>query len=161
MNLIIQCDSREQKNKEVLSCFESINQKYVISKLYAGDYCNLNSPTILVDLKKDIEEVIGNLTKDHIRFRNEITRANEEMNCKLIILIRTPLDSLEDVKNYKVRTFGQFHKNKQLRGKPVSNMDMQVLYKIMSTMQEKYNIEWKFCTRENAGAEIIKLLNNN
>lgn len=156
--MIIQCDSREQKNKEVLDYFESIGQKYVISKLYAGDYCNLNNPTILVDLKKDIEEVIGNLTKDHERFRNEILRANEEMNCKLVILIRTPLNSLEDVKTYKVRTFGKWYKDAKMRGRPVSNMSMETLYKAMTTMAEKYNIEWQFTTRENAGKKIIEIL---
>lgn len=156
--MIIQCDSREQQNKEVIDYFERINQKYVISKLYAGDYCNLNKPTILIDLKKDIEELIGNLTKEHERFRNEIKRANEEMGCKLIVLIRQPFNSLEDIKSYQVRKYSKYHKNVDLRGKPMSNMNMETLYKIMNTMQNKYNLEWQFCSREESGKKIIEIL---
>lgn len=156
--MIIQCDSREQQNKEVIDYFERINQKYVISKLYAGDYCNLNKPTILIDLKKDIEELIGNLTKEHERFRNEIKRANEEMGCKLIVLIRQPFNSLEDIKSYQVRKYSKYNKNVDLRGKPMSNMNMETLYKIMNTMQNKYNLEWQFCSREESGKKIIEIL---
>lgn len=156
--MIIQCDSREQQNKEVIDYFERINQKYVISKLYAGDYCNLNKPTILIDLKKDIEELIGNLTKEHERFRNEIKRANEEMGCKLIVLIRQQFNSLEDIKSYQVRKYSKYNKNVDLRGKPMSNMNMETLYKIMNTMQNKYNLEWQFCSREESGKKIIEIL---
>ena len=154
----IQCDSREQKNKEILDYFNSVGQKYVVSKLYAGDYCNLHSPTVLIDTKKDIEEVIGNLTKDHQRFKAEILRATEEMGCKLVILVRTPLKSLEEVKTYQVRRFGKWYKVPELRGKPMSNMSMQTLYKIMKTIEEKYNVEWRFCSRQDAGKIIINIL---
>ena len=100
--MIIQVDSREQGNDEILEYFKKIGQRYVVSKLYAGDYCNLNNPTILIDIKKDIEEIIMDLTKDHVRFRNEIIRANNDMNCKLVVLIREPsIAKLEDIKNYK------------------------------------------------------------
>lgn len=160
--MIIQVDSREQGNIEIIDYFKLIGQKYVVSKLYAGDYCNLNNPTILIDIKKDIEEVIMNLTKDHERFRNEIIRANEDMNCKLVILIREPsIKKLEDVKKYKVKTFGKFYKIKELRGKPRSQMNMETLYKIMFTMQSKYNIEWRFCSREDCAKYIIDILENN
>lgn len=154
--VIIQVDSREQRNQEILKYFESVDQKYVISKLYAGDYCNLNKPTVLIDVKKDIEEVIGNLTHDHQRFREEIRKANEDMGCKLIILIRQPLANLEAVKNYEVRKYSKW--NKARAGQPMSYMKMETLYKIMKTMQDKYNIEWRFTTREEAGKEIIKIL---
>ena len=160
--MIIQVDSREQGNVEIIDYFKLIGQKYVVSKLYAGDYCNLNSPTILIDIKKDIEEVIMNLTKDHERFRNEIIRANEDMNCKLVILIREPsIRKLEDVKSYKVKTFGKYYKVKELRGKPRSQMSMETLYKIMLTMQNKYNIEWRFCSRQDCAKNIIAILEDN
>jgi len=156
--LIVQADSREQRNEEVLRYFDSVGQKYVISKLYAGDYCNLNHPTILVDLKKDVLEVINNVTKDHDRFKDEIRRANEDMNCKLVVLIREPLSSLEDIKIYKVPVFGKWYKDKEKRGKPRSAMNTETLYKIMKTMQDKYNLEWQFCTRDDAGKRIIEIL---
>jgi len=148
--MIVQIDSREQQNKEVIEYFDNINQKYIISKLYAGDYCNLNGPTILIDLKKDILEVVGNLTKDHERFRREILRATEEMNCRFIVLIREQLENLEQVKLW------QSPKNKN--GKPRTQVKGEILYKIMKTVSEKYKVEWKFCTRKNAGQRIIEIL---
>lgn len=156
--LTVQIDSRENKNAEIIAYFQSIGQAFIVSKMYAGDYCNAHHPTVLIEVKKDVEEVVQNLTKEHERFKREILRANEEMKCKLVVLIRVPLPNLEAVKSYKVRTYSRFHKNKELRGKPMTAMSMETLYKIMSTMQQKYNLEWRFCTRENAGAEILKIL---
>lgn len=160
--MIIQVDSREHGNKEILDYFDLIKQKYVVSKMYTGDYCNLNNPTILIDIKKDVEEVIMNLTQDHVRFRNEVIRANNDMNCKLVVLIREPtIKKLDDIKNYNVKCFGKYYKDKELRGKPRSKMDMNVLYKIMKTMQEKYNLEWQFCSRFDCGKKIIEILERN
>lgn len=157
--MIIQIDTREQQNKEVTDYFDKIGQKYFRSKLYAGDYCDANSPRVLIDLKKDVEEVIGNLTVGHTTFRNEIKRANEDMGCKLIVLIRKPLDSLESIKTYEVRKYSKWHSNVELRGKPMTKMSMETLYKTMKTMQDKYNLEWRFCTREESGAKIIEIIN--
>ena len=68
----------------------------------------------------------------------------KDMQCDLVVLIREPYKSLEDVKNWS-------SKRTQLKG--------EQLYKIMKTMADKYGILWRFCSRENAGAKIIQILN--
>lgn len=141
--IIVQCDSREQCNSEILEYFEMVKQPYFISKVYSGDYVNFKSPKVTIDAKKDLVELCGNLTKDHTRFRNEILRAKNEMHCDMVVLIREPLNSLEDVKNWS-------SKRTKMSGKQ--------LYKIMRTMAEKYGVIWRFCTRENAGAKIIQII---
>lgn len=156
--MIIQVDTREQKNAEVIAYFESVGQAYIRKKVNAGDYCDYDNPKVTIDLKKDLEEVVGNVTKDHDRFVREIERATNEMGCKLIVLIRKPLPNLQAVKTYKVRRYSENHPNRRLRGKPVTRMSMDTLYKIMVTMQEKYNIEWRFCSRKDSGRLIIEII---
>lgn len=154
--MLIQIDTREKGNKEVLEYFDRNGIRYIHSKLYTGDYIDAHNPKVIIDLKKDIEEVINNVTYEHKRFVEEIRKANEDMRCKLIILIRQPLQSLESVKTYQVRKYSKYNRN--FAGQPVSYMNMETLYKIMATMEKKYDIEWRFTTREDAGKEIINIL---
>lgn len=140
---IIQSDSREQKNSEVLEYFDLIQQPYFVSKVYAGDYINFSRPKVAIDLKKDLCEVAGNLGKDHARFLREVLRAKNEMRCDLVVLIREPLQSLEEVKAWS---------------NPRSQVKGETLYKIMRTMTERYGVLWRFCTRETAGAKILSIL---
>lgn len=142
-NLIIQVDSREQKNDEVIEYFDKVGQKYFVSKVPAGDYINFKTPKVTIDLKASLVELANNLTRKHEQFRNEIQLAKQDMECDFVVLIREPMASLEAVK--------QWSSNRtKLKG--------EQLYKIMNTMSEKYGIIWRFCTRENAGAKIIQII---
>ena len=140
---IIQSDSREQKNGEVLEYFDLIQQPYFVSKVYAGDYINFSRPKVSVDLKKDLTEVAQNLGKDHARFLREVLRVKNEMRCDLVVLVREPLQSLEEVKAWS-------NQRSQVKG--------ETLYKIMRTMTERYGVLWRFCSRENAGQKILSIL---
>lgn len=141
--LIVQCDSREQRNEEVLEYFHLSGQPFFVSKLYAGDYINFTRPKVTVDLKKDLLEVSANLGKDHARFMREVARAKTEMGCDLVVLVREPLQSLEEVKGWS-------NKRSQMKG--------DTLYKIMNTMTERHGVLWRFCDRKNAGAKILSIL---
>ena len=140
---IIQSDSREQKNGEVLDYFDLIQQPYIVSKVYAGDYINFSRPKVAIDLKKDLCEVAGNLGKDHARFLREVLRVKNEMRCDLVVLVREPLQSLEEVKEWS---------------NPRSQVKGETLYKIMRTMTERYGVLWRFCDRQNAGQKILSIL---
>lgn len=141
--IICQVDSREQQNKEVIDHFDFIGKPYFVSKLYAGDYTNFLRPKCVVDLKKDLLEVANNLGKDHARFLREVLRAKNEMRCDLVVLVREPLQSLEEVKAWS---------------NPRSQVKGETLYKIMRTMTERYGVLWRFCTRETAGTKILSIL---
>ena len=140
---IIQSDSREQKNSEVLEYFDLIQQPYFVSKVYAGDYINFSRPKVAIDLKASLLELANNLGKDHARFLREVLRAKNEMRCDLVVLIREPLQSLEEVKEWS---------------NPRSQVKGETLYKIMRTMTERYGVLWRFCTREQAGQKILSIL---
>jgi len=140
--MIIQVDTREQKNKEVIEAFEMASIKHFSSKLFTGDYIDFERPKVVIDLKKDLLELAGNLTKQHDRFRREVERARM-LGLEFIVLIREPLESIEKVKNWA---------NKR------SSVSGETLYKIMQTMGERYGIIWKFCNRSDAGFRIIEML---
>ena len=142
-NLIIQVDSREQKNDEVIEYFDRVGQRYFVSKVPAGDYINFRTPKVTIDLKASLVELANNLTRKHEQFRNEIILARRDMECDLVVLIREPLESFEAVKQW------QSNRTK-LKG--------EQLYKIMKTISEKYGVIWRFCTRENAGEKIIQII---
>ena len=101
---------------------------------------------IAVDRKQNLNELAGNLSKDHKRFKSELTRA-KEVGTKIVVLIEDDkYDCLEDVKKWK---------------SSYSNLTGDWLYKTMKTMQSKkneYDVEFRFCKKNETGEEIIKIL---
>lgn len=142
-DIIIQTDSREQKNDEVIAYFDRVGQRYFVSKVPAGDYINFKTPKVTIDLKASLVELANNLTREHERFKREIMLAKQDMECDFVVLIREPLASLEDVRGWSSN-------RTKLKG--------EQLYKIMKTMSERYGVLWRFCTREGAGKKIIDII---
>lgn len=146
--LIIQVDSREQKYDHVTNHFDEVGVKWVKSKCVVGDYVNLENPMVVIDRKKDLQEVAGNLTQQHERFKWELELA-KELGYKLIILVEEPgMKTLTDV--CKWYNWRRKRNPKAITGK--------TLYKIMLTVSEKYGVTWEFCTKETCGKRILELL---
>lgn len=166
-------DTRQQKDKHKIenAQLEQLGVKLLRSKLPVGDYAVINNLSVVVDSKKDLQEVISNVCgKQHERFRNECLLAQEN-NIKLIILIEhgKGIASIENVSNWKnprLHIMKSIVIGKNALGKPIrkqvqkypSATTGETLAKVMNTMHEKYGVVWKFCTREEAGARIIELL---
>lgn len=71
----IQVDTREHKKEweRVQKQFDKIeNIQYFRSKLYVGDYQSLDNPRLVIDRKKDLQELCGNVTQQHERFKAEL-----------------------------------------------------------------------------------------
>lgn len=146
--MIIQVDSREQKYDHVTRYFDSQNIKWVRSKCVVGDYVNLENPMVVVDRKKDLQEVAGNVCQQHARFVRELELA-KELGYKLIVLVEEPnIDRLVDV-------CGWYNWRRKKNPKAVTG---KTLYKIMSTLSDKYDVEWQFTTKEKCGQRIVELL---
>lgn len=146
--LIIQVDSREQKFDHVTNYFDSQGIKWVKSKCVVGDYVNLENPMVVVDRKKDLQEVAGNVCQQHERFVRELELA-KELGYKMIILVEEPnITSLTKVCSW-------YNWRRKKNPKAVSG---KTLYKIMSTMSTKYNVTWEFTTKANCGKRIVELL---
>ena len=146
--MIIQVDSREQKFDHVTRYLDSQGIKWVKSKCVVGDYVNLENPMVVIDRKKDLQEVAGNVCQQHERFVRELELA-KELGYKMIILVEDPnITSLPKVCSW-------YNWRSKKNPKAVTG---KTLYRIMCTMQEKYGIEWRFTTKEKCGQTIVELL---
>lgn len=101
-----------------------------------------------IDTKKDILEIASNVCgKQHERFRAECIRA-KECGIKLVVLIEEkPLDGLQGWCSPRNR-----------QGKPLTQVKGETLSKALKTMNEKYGVEFVFCTKQESGAKIVELL---
>lgn len=146
--MVIQVDSREQKYDHVTDYFDSQGIKWVRSKCVVADYVNLENPMVVIDRKKDLQEVAGNVCQQHDRFVRELALA-KELGYKMIVLVEEPtITSVEQV-------FGWYNWRRKKNPKAISG---KTLAKIMYTMRDKYNVEWQFTTKEKCGETIVKLL---
>ncbi len=141
-------DSREQKYDHITSYFDSQDIKWVRSKCGVGDYVNLENPMVVIDRKKDLQEVAGNVCQQHDRFVRELELA-KELGYKLIVLVEEP--NITTLTN--VCSWYNWRRKKNPRA-----VDGKTLYKIMFTISQKYDVEWQFTTKERCGERIIELL---
>lgn len=160
--MTIQVDSREKARaiKKIEAEFQKQNIKYYTSKLFVGDYMSLDNPRLIVDRKQNLNEICNNVCQDHTRFRNELIRAQEN-GIKLVILCEhgNGIENLQDL-IFWVNPRGK--KRIRIDGiwtdVEVKAMKGDVLYKILSTLQEKYGCEFQFCSKEETGKRIIEIL---
>lgn len=149
MIIIEDTRNKPEKNKHVRDQLEKLGHKVVRSKLYCGDYSWATDQKICIDTKQDLQEVCGNVTQQHERFRAECERA-KEAGIQLIILVQEPgIKILSDVCSWY--NWRRKKNPKALNGKQ--------LYSIMCTMQERYGVVWLFCNKRNVGQRVIELLN--
>ena len=97
----IQVDTREHKEewKRVQKQFDAIEGvSYFRSKLYVGDYQSLDNPRLVIDRKKDLQEICGNVRQQHERFKKELLKAMDA-GIQIVILIEhgSDIQCLEDV----------------------------------------------------------------
>lgn len=149
--MTIQVDSREKTRAitKILAEFSKQNVKYYISKLFVGDYMNLDNPRLIIDRKQNLQELCLNVCQQHKRFTDEIKRANEN-EIKLIFLCEHGKDikTLDDVLNWV---------NPRLKESPLA-VSGERLHKILSTLSKKHQVEFLFCTKSETGKRIIELL---
>jgi hypothetical protein len=146
----IQIDSREKSRaiKKIVAEFDRQDVKYFVSKLYVGDYINMERPLVIIDRKQNIAEIAQNATSDHKRMKRELERL-DEMGAKMYFLIEQdtidgkPITCLEDVMLWEPK-YGA------IIGERV--------YRILRAWQYKHNVEYVFCSKRNTGKEILRLL---
>lgn len=154
INYIILADTRQQKDKHITDYFDKQNILWIRTGLPSADYmlvkCGYENVardyTTLIDTKKDVEEIAGNLcnAKEHQRIKNEIIKA-KELGCKefIFLICDGKIKTKEDLNNWS-------SKRTRVKG--------STLAKIMNTMHKKYGVRFIFTDKKNAGKYIIKLL---
>ena len=170
--MIIQVDSREKDNQYILDYWDSVGQKYKKGeKLMCGDYSDVLNHSICIDKKSSgsgLLEIAQNVCQDHKRFVAEIERA-KECGIELIFLIQEEdVSCLDDVamwqnprflKWVKIRNCQKVGKMKNYKISKVPPITGEKLYKILSTIKEKYGCEYVFAKKQDMGKRIVELLN--
>lgn len=151
--MILFCDTRQQKGKHKLKeeYFKSQGIEIIRTKLPYGDYSTPQNPNIAIDTKKDIQELISNLTKDHERFKRELQLA-KKCGAKLIILIEdekiTCINDLYTWYNWRLKK-----SPKATKGSTLAKM----LYTIERNTED-YNCQFIFTKKAECGVKILEIL---
>ncbi len=170
--MTIQVDTREHAKEweRIQRQFDEAGIKYFRSKLYVGDYQSLDNPRLVIDRKKDLQELWGNVTQQHERFKAELIRAMRA-GIQMVILVEHGIDinCLEDVwfffqpemKRWRWKTVKMNDENKKVREpyiqKPINGKQ---LYKSLCTIRDRYNVDFVFCQESETGQMIAEILSN-
>lgn len=166
MQIIVDTREHQSEWSRISKQFDELGVKYFRSKLYCGDYQSMDNTRLVVDRKKDLQELCGNVCQQHERFKAELVRAIEQ-GIKIVILCEhgPEIKSLEDVwfwqnpRKHKVIW-------KTVNGKRVKTVisdkavDGNQLYKSLCTIRDRYNVDFVFCTKEETGRRIVEILSN-
>ena len=166
--MTINVDTREHNSEwiRIQKQFDRRGVQYFRSKLYVGDYMSLDNARLVVDRKKDLQELCGNVCQQHERFKKELIRAIEA-GIQIIFLVEHGPDrkTLEDVyfwqnpRKHEIR----WRYNKQTGQKEKyfispKAVDGKQLYKSLCTIQDRYGARFEFCAKEQTGRRIIEIL---
>lgn len=154
-NFVILTDTRQQKESHILKEFDKQKILHIRTTLPSADYMALRYDeekgiyldySILIDTKKDIEEIAGNLcnTSSHERVKREIFKGQELGAKQFIFLINCgKVKSIKDLEKWT-------SKRTQVKG--------SILIKILKTMKKRYNVDFIFVPKKDMGKKIIELL---
>lgn len=186
--MILLEDSRQQLGRHDTkhSYFNKHDIEVKRTKLYVGDYTLPTNQSVCIDTKKDIQELVGDICgKQHVRFREELIRA-QESGIRLIILVENEgglIPRTKDIYNPTIYDLKDLHKWKNPRLFIMKNKEDEVigyhrngrpkyrlvqkypnatkgitLQKACETMEEKYGCKFLFTTPGESGRKIIELL---
>lgn len=153
-DFIILTDTRQQKEAHINRAFDDNNILHIRTGLPSGDYIAVRYDSekgfykdysIIIDTKKNMEEICGNLCgASHRRIVNEVNTA-KELGCKHFIFLigDSKIKSVEDIINWSS------NKTKVTGSK---------LYKTLKTFREHHKCSFIFCKHSELGNYVIKLL---
>lgn len=150
--MVIQVDTREKARaiKPILDYFDRHEIKHITSKLYAGDYIDLENPLLIIDRKQNIREIATNATSGHDRLKRELEKLNE-IGARMVFLIEQDsidgkrIESLEDIMLWTPK-------------KGQGTVNGVTVYRILSAWRHKYPIEFEFCSKRSTGKRIVEIL---
>lgn len=122
------------------------------SKLAVGDYCL--PPRVSVDSKASIQELAMDIDQEHERFRRELIAARD-MGTKLVILVENAhgIRCLADLARW-TEPENEFRRRKFAQRR----IDGKRIAKACITMQDRYGCAFAFCSPEEAGEKVLRIL---
>ncbi|MCD8207436.1 MAG: ERCC4 domain-containing protein [Bacteroidales bacterium] len=160
----IQVDSREKPKaiKSILAEFDRREVAYFVSKLYVGDYMDTTNTSLVVDRKQNLFELCSNVCQDHERFRRELIRAQEH-RIHIVFLCEhgQGIRCLEDViwwDNPRRHIRQRDPETGAWIETETKATTGDTLFKILRTLERKYECEFRFCDKKETGNQIIRIL---
>ena len=149
-------DTRQQpgKHKNIEAYCEKTGIEIVRTKLLTGDYMLSGQEfggikgDIACDTKMGVPELASCVFQEHERFRNELIAAQ---NCGITLYILTEEDLPFGRLDYWRSPTGR-------DGLPLFRFDPARLRKALITMQEKYDVRFRFCDGRSTGRRLIEYL---
>lgn len=130
-----------------------------------GDYCMPPNLSVLIDTKYCIQEIVGNVTQQHVRFRNELIGAKEMgANLHILIVNEENVKCIEDLnkwENPRIKTWAIQRNRARRTGRPYPNNRQQVVNNLQRYLQQcKINMEQflTFVKKANVFDRIIEIL---
>lgn len=164
--MTIQIDTREHKKEveRVEKQLDAMGVDHFRSKLYCGDYQSLDNGRLVIDRKKDLLELCGNVTQQHERFRRELIRA-QQAGIKIIVLCEhgKGIERLSDVyfwenpRQTQTRWITENGRPKRIPAYPKA-ITGATLYATLKTISSKYGVDFEFCDKRHTGETIVRLL---
>ncbi len=166
MDIIVDTREHDSEWERIKSQFDKLDVKYYRSKLFVGDYQSLDNARLVVDRKKDLQELCGNVCQQHERFKAELVRAMDA-GIKVVILCEhgSDIKNIEDVFTWvnprSTRTVW-----KKINGRMTRTIEQTKavtgtsLYKSLCTIRDRYNVTFLFCTKDETGEKIVEILSN-
>ena len=139
-------DSREKKWDHIRDYLSGRGYEYRVEKLNTGDYVSDSSPGIVIDRKKDLNELATNLcTSDSNRFWREMRRSKQE-GILLIVLVEHG---------------GKIKEHKDVLGwrSKYSKITGQQLLNEMCNVEVAYGVKFMFTNKRKTASMIVELLN--
>lgn len=129
-----------------------------------GDYVSDNGSNVAVDTKKDVQELVMDVGRDHDRFVRECERARSS-GYRLVVLVessaryndRSQLERWTSKVCLMCRACrpSQSKGCKRYRSKP---MQGPTLARILSSMERRHNVVFEFVSKRDAARRICELL---
>lgn len=139
-------------------------------KVDFGDYIRADgSSNISVDTKRSLDELAGNVGRDHARFVRELERAREA-GWRLVVMVEVghPYRDLEDVNRwtpYVCRRCPHYTSHectphgsdrcRRFRSKP---MQGPTLYKMLRTFEREHGVVFELCAPGRSARRICEIL---
>ena len=166
--MIVNVDTREHASEwnRIQKQFDKLGVQYFRNKMYVGDYMSLDNARFVIDRKKDLQEVCGNVCQQHERFKRELIRAMDA-GIQIVFLIEhgSDIKSLEDVyfwqnpRKHEIRwRINKVTGQKEKYFVSPKAVDGKQLYKSLCTIQERYGARFEFCTKDQTGRRIMEIL---
>ena len=144
--MIILADTRQKcgQHNNIETYCKANGITLIPTALQIGDYM-LPNGKCAIDTKATILECVCDLYTDK-KSLNKKYRKCYEQGIHLIVLIEEEIKSLQELVSWR-------SKYTKLTGRELLNM--------IHTLQVSYNVDFRFCKKENTGEVLVKLLTDN